>query len=287
MEATVVKLNGLLQDSKVIMGGVSFLNPDNLFYDAGPILTVFARVPNIQDDTKDLIIKSYGGPLGTTSAEFDIIDTKVIGGSVVKTYKTTFTNGSGIYTDPNTGDVYAERLVRMKDSNSIPWRVDIMGEDIDVFLPGTSTTGFDFPLVVDAEQLKYSTIPSECRILKVTNLTGTLKTEWFRNNTNLINITLRGHVDLQGTIMDFVSAGKTLSQMNFVSRNGLKGVMTEFLDALKESGVVNKVIEFHLTSCGITNDVYIEDTEEHKPIPTFYVKFDSNGDYKGYKNRPQ
>ena len=313
MEATVVKTKGVLQDSKVMLGGITLLNPNRTYIDvqqkeredkAGYILNIRSRVPGLSESYARAIIKSYDGILGYKNGnEFTVIKTEIIGGAVVKTYSAQMTESTG-YTDPFTGDKYLGRYVCMLDENQVPWRIDVIGDnygnDVDITLPGSNSDGYDYPMTVDAEQIKYSTIPSEGGLLILTRNTGVVKTEWFRNNEGLRRIDVRGpNADAQGTILDFVSAAKSLFYFNFGSMTGIKGSMTDYLNAVKESGVKSKYIDIHISGSGITNDVYVYDdrinqeTGVKNPDPgvgktgVYYAVFDANGDWRCSKSLPE
>lgn len=305
METTVIKIKGFLDNSKVMFGGVTLFNPkQEQFLNTGdentppsPVSALYIRsnYPNMDEGLEKVTLKAYNGmltPTAYSASNFELTDTEIVDGITVRTYVAKLRGEKWDY----KGNWYRERFIRFggrdsDDYDKVPFRVDVIGDNITISL--SNGQGYSNPLIIDAEQLKYSDIPLIGTYLEVNRNTGTIKTEWFKNNTALRYIVINGpYSNIEGTILDFVNSWDSLEEFNFSSRVGIKGSLKEFLTELSNKGARNKIVECHISSSGITNDVevyYATDSEGKYVINgstsgvdlhktgKIYALFDNNG----------
>ena len=87
----------------------------------------------------------------------------------------------------NTNNLRGEtvfRSIRLKGYGGK--RLDILNENVDIYIYGTYDTGYVSPWVISNEQIKYSTMCDEMRSCVIKNVDGKVDLAWFRNNTNIV-----------------------------------------------------------------------------------------------------
>ena len=277
MNTTIIKTAGVLNASKIIIGGYTFMNPTGE-HRSDKDMEIYTRIPNMGEGSIMIIIRAYDGELGTSASVWTPVKTEIVDGVTIRTYKTYLSSNSVNRTD-REGNIYIGRNIYTKTVGIK--RIDIIGENLDIRMLGSSADGYSQYYVIDSDQIKYSDIPQNSKYLTIDYNTGALKTEWFKNNTILEYFNVIGDkTHIEGTIMDFVNCGNTLNYLNFYTNTGVYGDIREYLDALKSKGVKNKTIDIRISSCpNITNDV----TTAKSPV---YATFDANGDWTASNSAP-
>lgn len=134
MNATTLSIVGNLNNSTFITEGFTILNPEKqpIVVEESNNLSLFSKIPDLEDNTVMVILKAYDGDLTNTSEiEFPLLKTEVINGVTVKTYRPFLSSSSTShsYTIDGVTQKYIGRLIC--SYNNPPYRIDVLS-DVDI-----------------------------------------------------------------------------------------------------------------------------------------------------------
>ena len=246
MDAIIIKTKGSLLNPKMIVGGVAIFNPsgspitgqNNGFYIANRVLD-----DNTEETVGNVVERVYSTKLNIeiTTYTVDGISKKLYGRGLASS----FSNGFD--------------------------RIDILDEDVDSYLTGSSVSGYSNPCRIYAEQIHYSNISKNGRVVRFKNVIGTVDLAWFADNEDMLVFEISGDALCTGSIMNLAKSWRGLSQIYLNGSPGVYGVMSALLNAFKASGTVSKTVYFNIDGSSVTNDV--------STSKTFTVTFDANGNW--------
>lgn len=242
MDTSVIKTNAVIESPKAIINGITLARTRDDAENERSYVIVISRTPETETAFS---IRCFDAPCTAGNGDPYAIDkTEEVNGHTVYYHNLSCIQASCTVTT-REGTFYG-RYLFLKDVS----RVDILSTKLDLFYEHNNA---EDPFVIDASQIELSSITKYGKRIKLTNVSGTVYTFWFKGNTDINNMSIMGNTtNMVGTIMDFLNSWESLELINLNFQRNVTGDLETFADALGRAGARNRTYQIRLGAAGVT-----------------------------------